>query len=39
MKREEWKAWAMSLKPGEKVIAKGWYSLENVTMKKVTERR
>lgn len=36
MTREEWKAWAMSLKPGDRVIAKGWYSLEIATVQKVT---
>lgn len=36
MTREEWKAWAMSLKPGDKVIVKGWHSLEIATVQKVT---
>lgn len=36
MTREEWKAWAMSLKPGDKVIVKGWHSLEIAIVKKVT---
>lgn len=36
MTRDEWKAWAMSLKPGDKAIVKGWHSLEIATVKKVT---
>lgn len=36
MTREEWKAWAMSLKPGDRVIVTGWHSLEIATVKKVT---
>lgn len=35
MTREEWKVWAMSLKPGDRVIVKGWHSLEIATVKKV----
>lgn len=36
MTRDEWKAWAMSLKPGDKVIVKYWNSLKIATVKKVT---
>lgn len=36
MKREEWKSWAMSLKPGDRAIVKGWHSLEIATVKMVT---
>lgn len=36
MTRDEWKAWAMSLKPGDKVIVKSWHSLKIATVKKVT---
>lgn len=36
MTRGEWKAWAMSLKPGDRAIVNGWYSLEIATVKKVT---
>ena len=36
MTREEWKAWAMSLEPGDRVIVKRWCSLEVATVKKVT---
>lgn len=36
MTREEWKSWAMSLKPGDIVIVKGWKSVKVATVKKVT---
>lgn len=36
MTRAEWKAWAMSLKPGDKVIVKGWHSLEIATVRRIT---
>lgn len=36
MTREEWKAWAMSLKPGDKAIVKGWHSLEIATVRRIT---
>lgn len=36
MTREEWKAWGMSLKPGDKVIVKYWNGLKIATVKKVT---
>lgn len=36
MTREEWKSWAMSLKPGDKVIVKGWHSFEIATVRRIT---
>lgn len=36
MTREEWKAWAMSLKTGDRVIVKYWNSLQIATVEKVT---
>lgn len=37
MTREEWKAWAMSLKPGDKVIVKVGYTLEIANVESITE--
>lgn len=36
MTREEWKEWAMSLKPGDKVIVKNWNSIKIAVVEKVT---
>ena len=36
MTREEWKAWAMSLKPGDRVVVKHWNGLDIATVVKIT---
>lgn len=38
MNRQEWKDWAMSLKPGDKVIVQQWYCPELAIVKKVTPK-
>lgn len=38
LNREEWKAWAMSLKPGDKVIVKGWNSKVTPTGRVKTDK-
>ena len=36
MNREEWKAWAMALKPGDRVILKVWAEVKVAIVKNVT---
>lgn len=36
MTREEWKRWAMSLKPGDKVIVEDWDMIKVAVVEKVT---